>query len=385
MRLAVIASHPVQYYAPWFRHLAENGFDLRVFYLWDFGTNRRHDPGFGIHLAWDVPLLEGYAHEFVPNTASDPGTHHPAGLQNPELLPRVHNWKPDAIVTLGYSWQSIRDFIRHWNQSDVPLILRGDSHDLARAPGPRNWAARMATRWIFRKFDAFLACGTANTDYFRRRGASEDRIFFCPHAIDMDRFQRTSDHSALAARLKNEWGVPSHHRVVLFAGKFEMKKRPLDLLQAFQNLSPESWSLVFVGSGELDPLLRQKASTDARVRIVPFANQSTMPAVYAAADLFVLPSFGPHETWGLAVQEALACGVPVLVSDHVGCHADLVQHGRNGNVFRAGHIGSLTSTLADALRPDHLSAWAAQARPSLARHTYAQATDGLKRAVASIP
>jgi glycosyltransferase involved in cell wall biosynthesis len=384
MKLALIASHPVQYYAPWFRHIAAEGVALRVFYLWDFGVKETRDPGFGQSFVWDVPLLDGYEHEFVPNTSSDPGTHHPGGLRNPELGERVRAWNPDAVLLMGYTWQSMRDLILHRDHGSTPLLLRGDSHDLARPRGPRTWLSRQAARWIFKRFSGFLSCGQANADYFLNRGASRNRIFRCPHAVDMGRFERTGEVAAKARQLRTEWNVPHDHRVILFAGKFEEKKRPLDLLQAFQTLSPENATLVFVGSGMGEDVLRSAAGEDPRIRVVPFANQSTMPAVYAAADLFVLPSFGPAETWGLAVQEALACGTPVLVSSHVGCHPDLVRNGRNGRVFRAGSLTDLQDALADALLPGQLEKWQGHTRSSLDPFTYAEATRGLKACLESV-
>jgi glycosyltransferase involved in cell wall biosynthesis len=378
MKLALIASHPVQYYAPWFHHIAAAGNDLRVFYLWDFGIKETRDPGFGQSIVWDVPLLDGYGYEFVPNTARDPGTHHPGGLQNPELGERVRAWKPDAVLLMGYTWQSMRDFILRRDAGHARLLLRGDSHDLARAPGPRTWISRWAARWCFKNISGFLSCGQANTDYFLNRGALRNQIFPCPHAVDMERFHRTPEVAAKARYLRTEWGIPDDHRVILFAGKFEEKKRPLDLVQAFQRLSPKNATLVFVGSGSLDIALRSAAGLDPRIRIVPFANQSAMPSVYSTADLFVLPSLGPTETWGLAVQEALACGTPVLVSSHVGCHPDLVRNRDNGRVYQAGSLTDLQDALAEALLPGQLEKWQVQTRTTLDRFTYAAATQGLK-------
>ena len=110
-RLAVVTSHPVQYYAPWFRFLAATGrYDLRVFYLWDGGVRARHDPGFGHTVRWDVPLLDGYAHEFVPNTSARPGTAHFFGLRNPGLPARLGAFDPHAALVVGYNYLSFVRF-----------------------------------------------------------------------------------------------------------------------------------------------------------------------------------------------------------------------------------------------------------------------------------
>jgi hypothetical protein len=89
-RLAIVLSHPVQYYSPWFRWLrAHTALEFRVFYLWEFGVTAQRDPQFGATFQWDVDLLAGYDSEFVPNVARDPGTHHFRGLDNPQLTARL--------------------------------------------------------------------------------------------------------------------------------------------------------------------------------------------------------------------------------------------------------------------------------------------------------
>jgi len=384
MKLAILTSHPVQYYAPWFRHIADSGIELRVFYLWDNGNRARFDPGFGQHVAWDIPLLDGYDHEFVPNQARNPGTHHFAGLHHPDLRGHVADWEPDAVLLIGYAWRSLMEFTLRWKRSRAPLLLRGDSHRLV---PDLSWRAHLKNRIIrhlFKRYSAFLYCGKANRDYFLHHGTGRDRLFFCPHAVDMERFHATPRVVEAAAGIRREWQIPDGDRVVLFAGKLEEKKRPLDLLAAFQNLSPERTTLVFVGSGEGEAALRKRAGTDSRVRLVPFHNQAAMPAVYTAADLFVLPSFGPRETWGLAVQEALACGVPALVSDHVGCLADLIHQDGNGFRFTAGNLPAMEAALKHALGPGTLQRWSRSARSSLDHYTYAQATEGLQEALRSL-
>src|ERR1035441_2356168 len=123
MRLAIITSHPIQYHAPWFHFLArrwgsgETGAErrvkredsslspllssLKVFYLWDGGVTNQLDRGFGVPVKWDIPLLDGYAHEFVPNRSRKPGPGHVSGLNNPTLGARVAAFKPDAVLVFG--------------------------------------------------------------------------------------------------------------------------------------------------------------------------------------------------------------------------------------------------------------------------------------------
>jgi glycosyltransferase involved in cell wall biosynthesis len=388
-RLAIISSHPIQYYAPWFQWLAsESGLEVKVFYLWDFGVRPTHDPGFGQTFSWDIPLLEGYDYAFIPNKSQDPGTHHWRGLQNPELSKTVLAWKPDAVLMLGYAQDSFLKWMLDPFKSHIPLLLKGDSHRLISNPSLKNRVKHLALSLLFRRFSGFLYCGQANRDYFEQRGARKEQLFFSPHAIDLQRFMRTPTLQFEALQWRRNLQIPSEKKVILFAGKYESKKRPSDLLEAYLQLTRldpcSNTCLIFAGSGYLEAELRQKASCCPDVFFAPLQNQSAMPTLYNAADLFVLPSYGPHETWGLAVQESLACGTPVIVSHHVGCHLDLVKDKNNGLVFEAGSINSLISSLQQALQPGQLEEWRPHCRAALDRYTYAEATRGLQQALAFV-
>lgn len=371
----------MQYYAPWFRHIArENRLALRVFYLWDFGVRAQKDPGFGSDVVWDIPLLEGYEHEFVPNTARRPGMDHFGGLRNPSLRARVLEWKPDAALLIGYAYSSMLSFLLR--AGELPLLFRGDSHRLAgEAGGIREKLKLCVRRSIFSRFRMFLPVGRANADFFRASGVPPSKMLFAPHCVDNARFRDNATPEA-GLRWRRQWDIPMETRVVLFAGKFERKKRPDDLLAAFRNL-PDGCRLVLVGNGEMEEALRARAAEmPGRVTFVPFQNQSAMPAVYAAADVLVLPSFGNWETWGLAVNEAMACGVPAIVSSHVGCGPDLVRPGETGWIFPAGDVAALHDCLRLALDdPSRKEAGRRARQLVLGEYNYAKAASALCDAV----
>ena len=157
----------------------------------------------------------------------------------------------------------------------------------------------------------------------------------------------------------------------------------MDLLTSYERLGPDSRAaLLFVGAGHLENVLRTRAAGLPHVYFAPFQNQSEMPRTYAATDLFVLPSYGREETWGLAINEALCLSRPVIVSDHVGCAGDLVAPGRNGLVFPAGNVEALTGVLREALSdPGRLSRWGEEGRRIVAHYGYAQASEGLFQAM----
>ena len=385
-RIAVVLSHPNQYYSPWFRWLrAHTALEFRVFYLWEFGVTAQTDPQFLTTFKWDVDLLSGYESEFVPNTARVPGTSHFWGLHNPTLTARLAAWRPGAVLVFGYAYASHLRLIFWARRHRVPLVFRGDSHFLGR-PKPGWWHAR-PLRFLYRQFAAVTFVGRANRDYFNTLGVPDSRLFFAPHAVNHELFDPANTaHRAAAAALRRELGIPADTRVLLFAGKFVPAKQPHELLEAFLALNLPSTALILVGDGPEAARLREtaRAAPPGRVHFLLFANQSEMPARYLLADIFALPSRGLYETWGLAVNEAMHMGLPCLVSERVGCQQDLVRDGETGWVFAAGDPAQLRAKLAAALTAD-LAPFRARVARRIADYTYVQASSGLEAALASLP
>lgn len=369
LKLAIVTTHPIQYYTPLFQQLAgEPELTLRVFYTWSQAQQGVFDRGFGRAVQWDIPLLAGYDFTFVPNVARQPGCHHFMGIQNPGLIPALRAWKPDALMVMGWNFYSHLQVMRYF-KGRIPVYFRGDSTLLDEQPGLRKRLRRMGLRWIYRHIDFALYVGQHNRDYFLAHGLKEHQLIYAPHAVDNQRF---ADPAGQYAEQANAWrvqlGIPGDACVFLFAGKLMAKKDPLILLQAFQQLQPAHAHLVFVGNGELEQTLKQRVGASSRlsshVHFLPFQNQSLMPAVYRIGDVFVLCS--RSETWGLAVNEAMACGRPVVVSDKVGCWPDLVKAGITGWVFKAGNSEELKTVMQEVVRlHEH--------QPEMLKHMGAQA------------
>ena len=148
-----------------------------------------------------------------------------------------------------------------------------------------------------------------------------------------------------ALDIRKDLGIDPQATVFLFAGKLEDKKQPLELAEAFASLQSQA-HLIYVGSGMLEDELKKRFDSNPNIHFVGFQNQSKMPIWYRVADVFCLPSRGPGETWGLAVNEALACGCSVIVSDRVGCAEDLVKGQPFGRIIPA----QKSSLWADAMR-----------------------------------
>jgi glycosyltransferase involved in cell wall biosynthesis len=327
-RLAFIVSHPIQYYAPLYQRLTlRDDLSIKVFFTWHTGQVPVQDRGFMTPVKWDIPLTTGYEYELVPNCASDPGTYHFFGLKNPSLFEQVMAWRPDVVHITGWAWFSHLLAMYGFHRKGVPTLFRGDSHLLdRRLHGPRWWIKRALLQRVFSWPNDFLVVGAANRAYYEAFGVNPERLWLCPHSIDVGRFAEPSEvYEKEAARWRQELGIAQDRCVLLFAGKFERRKRATELMQAVRALPDPGTVLVMVGGGDLEAEVNAlAASMPERFRVLPFQNQARMPVVYRLGDLFVLPSaFG--ETWGMAVNEALACGRPVLVSDRVGCAEDVVD------------------------------------------------------------
>jgi glycosyltransferase involved in cell wall biosynthesis len=392
VRLAIVLSHPTQYYSPWFKWLRSNtSLEFRVFYLWDFGVTQRHDPEFGTSIKWDTDLLDGYDSEFIPNAARKPGAEHFWGFNNPGLSRRLSKWRPDALLLFGYKWASHLRAVAWARSNKVPIIFRGDSNLIGR-PSP-GLHVLLPLRFLFAQFASFLYVGSANRDYFKTFGVPDRKLFFAPHSVNAELFDRNLPaYADETERLRSELGLGSKTRVVLFAGKLVSGKQPMELLEAFLKLRPVDTVLLFVGDGAEKERLQSVASNSGSaaeqtpVRFLPFANQSEMPSRYLLADVFVLPS--RSETWGLAVNEAMHMGVPCIVSDRVGCQRDLVTHGETGWVFDASVPAALEAAISEAMTEIGSASRREEFRRNIglriAGYTYAKTTEGLVAAVAAL-
>jgi glycosyltransferase involved in cell wall biosynthesis len=448
MRLGILASHPIQYYSPWFRAMAKQ-IDLEVFFA------HRPDPaqrgaGFGKSFDWDVDLLSGYKHRFLENISQRPGVDHFFGCDTPEigeiisgkqpsevvetalhgagkaerrrqehLTPALSPWRRgsgageggksavsghssvvhqrfDAFIVMGWYLKSFWQAIRACRRAGVPVLIRGDSQLLTPRSPLKRMAKSLAYGLLLRQFDGFLVVGQRNREYLAHYGVPSDKMFFAPHFVDNEFFRQKAEKlKNQKAEIRKRWGIPEDAFCVLFCGKFISKKRPLDLVEAARILTAENAKnakesskrpvhLLFVGSGELGGQLRANcdvvldaesssplrldrgegqgevsnltsampsstlhppSSTSARpsASLTGFLNQSELPAAYVAADVLVLPS--ESETWGLAVNEAMACGLPAIVSDVVGCAPDLIEEGRTGFTFALGDTAQLAQRL----------------------------------------
>jgi glycosyltransferase involved in cell wall biosynthesis len=343
MKLAIITTHPIQYYAPVFKLLHERGqIELKVFYTWGEGSQKSYDPGFNKTVKWDISLLDGYPHEWVKNTSVTPGSHNFKGVVNPELPQQIEAYNPDAILVYGWAYSGHLKAIRYF-KNKVPVYFRGDSTLLNERKGIKSFLKSIFLKWVYSHIYHAFYVGTNNKAYFKQYGLKENQLSFAPHAIDNARFQ--IDHLQQAQQLRSSLNITDDDILILYAGKFEPVKNVKTLVAAFANIAQPNVHLLLVGNGLDEPDLVSYAKTNGikRLHFLNFVNQSYIPAVYQAADIYCLPSIS--ESWGLAVNEAMACGKAVLISNKVGCAIDLVIPGKNGDIFEAANVDDFTEKL----------------------------------------
>ena len=345
MRLGVLATHPIQYHAPLYRAIARE-VDLHVYFAHRQTAEGQAAAGFGVAFDWDVPLTDGYAHTFLDNRAAAPSTDTFSGTNTPEIARVIRDGHFDAFLVNGWYTRSLWQAITACWRTGTPVLVRGDSQLGGPRSGLRRAVKEVAYRAFVPRFDGYLVVGERAREYLLHYGARADRMEFAPHVVDSAFFRDRARASDVAAT-RAAWGTAPGEAVLLFAGKLIDKKRPSDLLAAAAALGARGQAVrvVFAGSGPLEADLRAEAvRLGVTAHFAGFQNQTALPAIYAAADLLVLPSDG-GETWGLVVNEAMACGTPAVVSDAVGCGPDLVREGATGAVFPLGQPLALAAAV----------------------------------------
>lgn len=381
-RIGFLISHPIQYMAPIFRELAKCS-DLTVFYAHRQTAEQQARAGFGVAFDWDVDLLSGYHSRFLRNVARAPSTDRFFGCDTPDIAAEIAAGSFDGFVVPGWALRTYWQAVQACRRAGVPVFGRGDSQLV----GPRSGAVRLAKaltfRGVLRRFDGFLYVGQRNREYLLHYGAPPDRLFFSPHCVDNDAFSTASDAARRQAGAVAR--DPAQPRRILFAGKLIERKRPLDVLQAASQLAARGVpvEVAFAGSGDLQGALADAAAAaGVSAHFHGFVNQSELPGIYAAADVVVLPSDG-RETWGLVVNEAMACGVPAVVSDAVGCGPDLVEPGLTGAVFPLGDVAALAGGIATVLAFDRERTLRAL-KERMESYSPAQAAQGIAGAVSAL-
>lgn len=388
-KLAYLVSHPIQYQAPLLRRIAEDpDIDLKVFFCSDVSVRQYHDEGFGRTVEWDVPLLDGYEHRFLPGWMTD---------APPTVLRPINHGLAAELRRDGYDALWTHGYLRHYHFLSMlrarlagrVVLCRAEAWSMSTRRGPlKNAAKKLMYAALRRICHGWLTIGTANRAYYEANGMAPDTLFPVPYAVDNEYFR---DRAAAAAphreALRAELGLPPGRPVVLFASKFIGRKRPGDLVDAFARIAdlPQCRRpcLLMVGDGELAATVKARArelGISDSVFFPGFRNQSELPALYDLCDLFVLPSV--VEPWGLVVNEVMNAARPIITSDEVGAAQDLVRDGENGFVFPAGDVEALADRMREVLSdPERAERMGAASAEIIAGWGFEEDVAGLKQAL----
>lgn len=351
--LAVIETHPIQYHAPVYRELQSHfGINVTAIYGSDFSVAGYKDAEFGTTFAWDTDLLAGHSQHFLSRSQTG-GARNAESVSTRGLHHVLEQLQPRVVLLTGYSPSFYRHSYRIAKRHGAPLIFRAETTDHAVERGRIKGAVRdIALKRLYHDCDALLYVGERSRQHYERLGMAADRLIFSPYCVDTSVFRTTdADRNELRDAKRAELDIGEHDFVILFSGKLVPRKDPMRLIEAARLLAGNARPvIIFLGAGELKEELRHAASIEppVAVRFAGFKNQRAISAYYHAADCLVLPSVR-GETWGLVVNEALAHGLPCIVSDGVGCAPDLIREGVTGAVFEAGNAADLAVALRSML------------------------------------
>lgn len=386
-RLAILTSHPIQYFGPLFRRLAQQTqIDLTVLYCSLRGATPSEDPGFGLSFAWDIPLLEGYKYKILKN-------YWPGRMEgffsclNPGVVSELKAGAYDAVIVFG--WGNLTAWLAFVSAqlAGIPWMLYGDSVSLYEREN--GWLkAKVKTALLaslFRKTAAFLVMGRFNQMFYESYGVSRSKCFPVPYPVDNDFFATAAEQGRQhREEIRATYGIPPNIVLLLFVGKLIPGKRPQDILAVLKHLQPSVPYLgaAFVGEGELRASLETETTKQdlKNVFFLGFKNQTELPEVYAMSDIFVLPSI--RENWGLVTNEAMACGLPVVVTNRTGVSGDNVKDGDNGFVYPAGKLGALEKIVHTlAVNPELRNHMGKRSLEIIQNYGYSQCVEGILKAL----
>lgn len=351
IRLAIIVSHPIQYFAPWHRELATiPDLELKVFFCCDWGLNSYVDPQFKTEVKWDIPLLDGYAYEFLP-LARRPQRLGFWDVDNPAVTKALDRFQPDVVKVFGYAHRTNWRVARWAQRNRRPLLLYSDSNVRIVPAWWKLLLKQLIVGFFYNRYvDGAMFVGQNNHSYHMRYGVPSQRLFRGVLPIERQRLlAAVPERDAIRRELRSQAGISPDAFVLLFCGKFTAGKRPLDLVLAVHELAQKgvpAWALL-VGEGEQRAAVETFCKTEClqNVCLTGFLNQSAVPHYYATADAIVVPS--ELDAHPLVVSEAACFGLPVIISDRVGCVgcSDSARPEENAIVYSCGDVRALADAI----------------------------------------
>jgi len=344
-RLLILSEIIAPYRIPVFNALAQHqGIDLRVAFLAEPATNLRQWRVYKEELHFSYDVLPSWRFRFGANSV----------LLNWRVRALLKKFAPEAIICGGYNYPASWEALSWSRRNHADFILWSESNQYDARSGKR-WIESLKSHFLA-SCDRFAVPGKSSFAYLRLLGVPQEKIFTAPDAVDNDWFETKANAArSRASEVRKGLGLPE--RFILFVGRLVPEKGIFDLLEAYGRLEDDVKSavgLVFAGDGKDRMELEQRAKriNSGRVFFPGFAQREELAAMYGLADVFVLPTHS--DPWGLVVNEAMACGLPVIVTNVAGCAPDLVDEGWNGFVVPPADVDKLCATLDTILRNDQL-------------------------------
>lgn len=361
-RLVIVASHPIQYYAPFYRALAASGeFDLHAIFCARIGIDTKLDLEMGVELAWKMDLLGGYAHEFLPEAHGIEKTGF-SEIENPSIAAALDRNRPDVVLLHGYSNKTMLRALNWCRRRRVPAMMISDSSLHTGTPAWARLVKKLALPVVLGRFSAFLSIGDSNRKYIETFGVPSARIFRVPNMVDEGFWAFRERRSEERSRWRSKLDLAETDLAVLFVGKLIARKRPADLLAALEHIGREPAPtrrvrLLFAGNGvELEPLRERTARGNLDASFLGFVNVDELPGIYCAADVLAHPA--EIETFGIIVLEAAIMGLPLVLSERVGAlgPTSVAREGKNALTHPVGDVAALAAALSRlANEPETLS------------------------------
>jgi glycosyltransferase involved in cell wall biosynthesis len=388
-KVAIVVSHAIQHFCPLYRAVASAGVDLRVFFGSSAGLKEYWDPAFNATIRWDMDLLGGYESEFVAG-ADDVS---PAGLvPASDLTDRLRRFDPAIVYVHGFYHPLCRQAFFWALGHRRRIFYWADSEHRQQ----RNWLSllrkQLTLRPLFSRVDAFLTVGDCNEAYYISYGVPRRKLFRSPCAIDSPAIERAlAERERHRAEIRKRLQVPEDALLAIAVGKLIARKRPRDVLEAAialdRNPAARRVVVAWLGDGPDKPEIETLAAGAGRdcVRLPGFIGVDELPAFYVGADLLLHPAAAdPHP---LAIGEAITAGLPIIVSDRVGCvgPSDDVREGQNGILYPCGDLAALERALRRISDDGALRRSMASASLEIARHrTLEESAKGFLSAIRAV-
>jgi glycosyltransferase involved in cell wall biosynthesis len=338
--LVIFDSHPIQYRSPVFANLASRGAPVRVFYFNEGFDGKKwwfHEVGKIPDQKWEIALRDGFANAVL-------GTHSLSlSATYRKLRETLILEQPVAVLIFGYY------LAEHWmiwwlaQELRIPVLFVGETFRHG-GSSTRKFMKAILQPFFFRGINQFIAIGEKTKEFYTSFKIDAHRIISAKYCVDTSFFSM-NEKDALTDRnaMRLQLGIPEDAFVILFVGRLFGRKRPQDMIALHKTLSDSRVYTIIVGNGEMESSLKDETASIANIRMVGFKNQAETRAFYHTSDCLVVPS--EYETWGLVANEALACGIPAIVTDQCGVAGDLIVDGETGFTVPVGDISTLTDRL----------------------------------------